>query len=276
MSEFTDFDYFDTNFGSSNEKILQSSRNSRQLSTFDYMYQQYAYYNNILIDEDYQCQRGSIDYNGISFTINGFYEFDTWMYENTLAYVKYNYDRLNSTEFSNFCETASEGIQKHTEYTKLSYDFYCDPVAFDSMCQNQVVDNLASNLPDKFTYNHCQNIYRNSQIIQNGTHTNLNKLTQVMVNFIPFCSLQMFGIDEQYFEKYPNLAVADFLPSNCKASIISAEVFIFLLMILIIVCNSLVIAIMIKYYNLKSNQNMIKFSLAITDLMIGLFVFPSV
>ena len=284
---------------------------------YDYSYSDYYtdylnYTYNINLDPKYTCAVDTnFPYNSVPYAIIGHGEYGTWLYSNTVAYIQFQKNRLSADDFKIFC---SNSKFRATEFQILSHDIYCEKDKFLDKCGGDVSDDASSS--QKQFYNTCQMVYDSYQIVKNTSISNqndenekFNQLGQLQVSNIPACGFQFYGFTEDFFTNNNNPSAYDFLPTNCRASIVTSQIFIFILMLLIIFCNVLVMMVILKYQNkgqremffggrhdgsadrnvlccsffFKSwsnfkhlkNQTAIKLALAFTDLLTGLFVFPS-
>ena len=229
----------------------------------------------LTLEEKYPC---------MPLVINDYEIYGAWLAGNTVSYFQYQKNTLTKNDFQNFCNTTKLKI---TNYLQQTFNYYCDRDQFEENCRSEINDHID---PIEFYYSDCVLVERNVETVRSTLESTsfesmsnvsiissaekLNQLMLIKIDSIPFCDLQIYGLNKPFYDEY-NPTKFDFLPKNCKSSLISMLAVMALLSFYIIICNSLVIIIMVKFNDLSKTQNLIKLVLAACDLIIGLFVVPS-
>ena len=217
-------------------------------------YSDYQYYDpyaayGITLDSNYTCDLESENpYNIVPYNIIGYEEYGTWLFTNSMAYFQFHRNRAsNVSNFeNNFCKNNLFADKKVTEFHRLAFDYYCRAGEFEKICDDEFET-------EKTGYSHCNSIIKSGNLL-NQTLSNpaaeneiFNQLMSIRANDIPFCGLQYFGFTRNYYDNYLGLSLYNFLPNSCKISLVFAEIFIFLLMLLILIGNFLILTVMIRY-----------------------------
>lgn len=172
-----------------------------------------------------------------------------------------------------------------SEYAKLSQIYYCDHVNFRRVCTPQL--SLVRGLPSNTSWDDASSGFIPSQLhtedifkpcIQVAAYHSesggYGYFHDVVMTFVPFCHMTMSGYDAKTIEE-KGLSTWTCLPSRCQTNLIIACVFCALLALAIVLANITVIAVFTSSPKLRNSQAVYKISLAIADLLVGIFVIPT-
>ncbi|XP_039261005.2 histamine H2 receptor-like [Styela clava] len=187
----------------------------------------------------------------------------------------------------------------YTPFSELVYSRFCNITKFRNYCLMHSLDVFRR-------YNIYENNIAKSNITEYIYGDSWNDLVLPLVNISinddsfddPCVQVNMFDLPsgnyhEVMFIYQPycgdiwcgvNSAVPDFnkfspwtcIPMRCKITIISISIICVIMSLLTTIANVVVIGVFLKTEKLRNNQSLYKMSIAFSDLIVGLFVFPSI
>ncbi|XP_039254323.2 uncharacterized protein LOC120331318 [Styela clava] len=206
---------------------------------------------------------------------------------------------LQCSQFNNECDARTYAF---TEFNSLTYDRFCNESQFMDKCENTLTEILLKH-GGSVNINHTDP--GNITDLANGdtTVTLLKQIKQTtltldemlktcvqaaLVNVnscagyfevketqAPMCGIVWCGFTSDAFKRY-DISEWICMPARCRANIIILMVVAGLLSVASTLTNTIALIVFWKNKKLRDSQGIYKISLAVADLLIGVFVFPTV
>uniref|UniRef100_H2YKB3 G-protein coupled receptors family 1 profile domain-containing protein n=1 Tax=Ciona savignyi TaxID=51511 RepID=H2YKB3_CIOSA len=191
-----------------------------------------------------------------------------WAYRNykLTAYL----ERLRLWECNEFEIECSRKTFAFTDFTKLVYERFCQPKVFN----NRSLDLKGSTVNKTVLTEHISTPVLPdpySQVVQYNpqrTYVELNS------HFALFCGIIWCGFDATEYQRLQASIGSCLCPSGRIGTYI-IMVICGVLAALIVFANTTVIVVFSRAENNRSTQVIYKMSMAVADLLVGLFVFPA-
>ncbi|XP_078482101.1 LOW QUALITY PROTEIN: uncharacterized protein LOC100181847 [Ciona intestinalis] len=179
-------------------------------------------------------------------------------------------------------------------YATLVYSYFCDKNTFESTCYNTLESTLRkthipTNQTTKYTRNnwsHLINQLRNTSLsiqealqpciqvaMYEATKHNFGEFQEMVSVDVPTCGVVWCGFNASLTRS--GISPWSCMPIGCRSGITVIIVICILFAIFITVGNILILAVIWRTPVLHHSQSVYKFSIALSDFLIGAIVFPA-
>ncbi|XP_078482103.1 uncharacterized protein LOC144743095 [Ciona intestinalis] len=190
----------------------------------------------------------------------------------------------NCTQYTQVCQDKVFAV---TRFSELVYDSFCNHTLLEEKCTDVVVGvaNIVSNQTNwttvvetldssKLTLQQLKQPCVGIALFeQEGFH--FGDFQEVIAVNVPFCGFAWCGFNQAAINRFP-VSSWTCVTERCQTNTVLTTVVISVVSFLIVLLNATVIFVLVTNQSLRKSQYTYKMSLAFADLLVGIFVLPTI